>query len=98
MGYSKFVQNKSRIVTHWHYSNFFIFLLDRGKIGCPTPPNPDKPAIGGQAGKVTKVPKVDVCFLFDVGVFAYLDVRCSMFDVHLFPPQILNPFAKTSKT
>ena len=30
------------------------------------------------------MPKVDVYLLFDVGVFAYLDVRCSMFDVHLF--------------
>ena len=25
----------------------------------------------------------DICFSFDVGVFAYLDVRCSMLDVHL---------------
>jgi len=33
---------------------------------------------------------------FDVGVFAYLDVRCSMLDVHLFPttgfPSIVENF------
>ena len=32
------------------------------------------------------MPKVDLYFLFDVGVVAYLDVPCSMFDVYLFPP------------
>ena len=50
---------------------------------CHFYPNPDKPAIGGQAGEV---PKVDVCFLRlgVIGVFAYLDV-------HLFPPVISIP-------
>ena len=38
-----------------------------------------KPRLG-----VVECSLLDICFSFDVGVFAYLDVRCSMFDVHLF--------------
>ena len=37
-----------------------------------------KPRLG-----VVEYSVLDLCFSFDVGVFAYLDVRCSMFDVHL---------------
>ena len=42
------------------------------------------------------MPKVGV-FSFDVGVFAYLDVRCSMLDVHFFHPALAGLFGHCKK-